>query len=40
MSLITEMAFHGQWDALLEVLRQSPERVNEASEGKGYAPLH
>lgn len=40
MSPITEMAFHGQWNALLEVLRQSPERVNEASEGKGYTPLH
>ncbi|MCC6074379.1 ankyrin repeat domain-containing protein [Pseudomonas sp. GCM10022188] len=40
MSQITEMAFHGEWKALLEVLRQSPERVNEASEGKGYAPLH
>lgn len=40
MSPITEMAFHGQWNALLEVLRQSPERVNEASEGKAYMPLH
>ncbi|MDT4843353.1 hypothetical protein FQZ97_772830 [compost metagenome] len=40
MSKVTEMAFHGQWDALLDVLRNRPELVNEVSEGKGYAPLH
>lgn len=40
MSKVTEMAFHGQWDALLDVLGSRPELVNEVSEGKGYTPLH
>ncbi len=40
MTQIAEMAFHGQWAALLRGLRTCPERVNEASEGKGYTPLH
>lgn len=40
MSSVTEMAYRGHWKALLELLRKSPERVNDASEGKGYSPLH
>lgn len=37
---VNEMAYGGQWVQLLEVLRQHPEAINSASEGKGYTPLH
>lgn len=37
---VNELAYGGQWDQLLQLLRQHPERVNSASEAKGYTPLH
>lgn len=37
---IGRMAYEGQWSALLALLAEQPERVNSASEPKGYTPLH
>jgi len=37
---VEKLAFHGDWEALLSVLRDNPDLVNSASESKGYTPLH
>lgn len=37
---VIRLAFRGDWESLLLVLRQQPELVNSASEPKGYTPLH
>ena len=37
---INTLAFQGDWDALLTVLRKEPRLVNLPSESKGYTPLH
>ena len=37
---IAELAFHGQWQALLPMLRHHPDLANTASERSGYTPLH
>ncbi len=37
---INTLAFRGDWEALLPVLRAHPDLVNLASESKGYTPLH
>jgi hypothetical protein len=35
-----ELAFQGNWTALLPLLREHPSLVNSAKEPKGYTPLH
>lgn len=35
---ISELAYKGQWEPLLNVLENSPSFINAASE-KGYTPL-
>lgn len=37
---ILKLAFHGEWDILLSILRNDPHLVNQSSEPKGYTPLH
>lgn len=37
---VVELAYGGEWSALLALLRRQPELVNSASESKGYTPLH
>jgi len=37
---INTLAFQGDWDALLTILRKEPRLVNLLSESKGYTPLH
>lgn len=37
---VTELAFHGNWIALLCLLKEHPRLVNAVSESKGYSPLH
>lgn len=37
---VNALAFRGDWEALLPVLREHPNLVNLASESKGYTPLH
>lgn len=37
---VADLAYKGQWKELLKVLRNQPFLVNEASESKGYTPLH
>jgi hypothetical protein len=37
---VNTLAFQGDWDALLDLLREHPDLVNVASESKGYTPLH
>ncbi|HDC4426338.1 TPA: ankyrin repeat domain-containing protein [Enterobacter asburiae] len=37
---VLKLAFQGEWDALLPILRDSPHLVNHSSEPKGYTPLH
>lgn len=39
-TLANTLAFRGDWEALLHVLREHPNLVNLASESKGYTPLH
>ncbi|MDY3565645.1 hypothetical protein [Enterobacter hormaechei] len=36
---ISELAYKGQWEPLLNVLENYPSFINAASE-KGYTPLH
>lgn len=40
MSHVTKLAFEGRWAELLELLRESPEGINEASTGHSFTPLH
>lgn len=37
---VLKLAFQGEWDALLPILRDYPHLVNFASEPKGYTTLH
>lgn len=37
---VVELAYKGEWNDLLALLRRQPELVNTASESKGYTPLH
>jgi hypothetical protein len=37
---VSELAFHGQWRALLDLLWNHQDFVNAASEKNGYTPLH
>lgn len=37
---VLKLAFQGEWDALLPILRDYPHLVNNPSEPKGYTPLH
>lgn len=37
---LANLAYHGQWDGVLSVLREYPNLVNDASAGKGYTALH
>lgn len=37
---VLKLAFQGEWDALLPILRDSPHLVNHSSEPKGYTSLH
>lgn len=37
---VLKLAFQGEWDALLPILRDYPHLVNHPSEPKGYTPLH
>ena len=37
---VLRLAFQGEWDALLPILRDYPHLVNLPSEPKGYIPLH
>jgi hypothetical protein len=37
---VAELAFHGQWRALLPLLRSHPDLANAASKSEGYTPLH
>lgn len=37
---VVELAYKGEWEHLLALLRRQPELVNSASEHKGYTPLH
>ena len=37
---VLELAYKGEWNELLTLLRRQPELVNSASESKGYTPLH
>ncbi|WP_289131829.1 ankyrin repeat domain-containing protein [uncultured Spongiibacter sp.] len=37
---VNTLAFQGNWDALIDLLREYPDLVNSASESKGYTPLH
>lgn len=37
---VVELAYKGEWNDLLALLRRQPELVNSASESKGYTPLH
>jgi len=37
---VNTLAFQGNWNALLDLLREHPDLVNLASESKGYTPLH
>jgi hypothetical protein len=37
---VAELAFQGNWIALLPLLREHPGLVNSAKEPKGYTPLH
>ena len=37
---LASLAYQGQWDSVLSLLRQRPDLVNAASAGKGYTALH
>lgn len=37
---VNTLAFQGNWNALLDLLREHPDLVNLPSESKGYTPLH
>lgn len=37
---VAEMAYRGNWDILLPLLRNHPYLVNAVTESKGYSPLH
>lgn len=37
---VTELAYRGNWPALLTLLREHPDLVNSASESKAYCALH
>jgi ankyrin repeat protein len=37
---VFELAYKGEWDDLLALLRAQPDLVNSESELKGYTPLH
>lgn len=37
---VLRLAFQGEWDALLPILRDYPHLINLPSEPKGYTPLH
>lgn len=37
---VLKLAFQGEWDALLPILRDYPHLINLPSEPKGYTPLH
>jgi hypothetical protein len=37
---VLKLAFQGEWNTLLPILRDYPELVNHPSEPKGYTPLH
>jgi len=37
---INALAFQGDWEPLLGILREHPDLINFASESKGYTPLH
>ncbi|SEJ91039.1 ankyrin repeat domain-containing protein [Paraburkholderia diazotrophica] len=39
-SEVAALAYKGEWNELLALLRRQPDLVNSASEPKGYAPLH
>ena len=37
---VSELAFSGEWESLLPILRAKPDLVNHAKQPKGYTPLH
>ena len=37
---VLKLAFQGEWNTLLPILRDYPDLVNHPSEPKGYTPLH
>lgn len=37
---VVSLAFQGNWKALLPILKEQPNLVNQASGSKGYTPLH
>jgi hypothetical protein len=37
---VVELAYKGEWEGLLALLRRQPDLVNSTSQPKGYAPLH
>ena len=37
---LAKLAYSGQWQDVLTLLRQRPDLVNATSSGKGYTPLH
>lgn len=37
---VLKLAFQGEWNTLLPILRNYPDLVNHPSEPKGYTPLH
>ena len=39
-SNVAELAYHGNWNLLLPLLRAHPHLINVGTESKGYSPLH